>query len=920
MTNTFNEEYGHELLRRDIRLLGDLLGEVIRDIEGQEVLDTIEKIRILSKELRVEFSPEKHEEFKQVIMALDVRTRRHVIRAFTAFFHLSNVAEQNFKIRRRRLYQLESEDVLQPLSLDDTVSKLKTNATDSATIKEALSSLSLELVTTAHPTESTRRTILQIKKRIADILLQLDQRLNTRNEKAALKASLFNEIAILWETDELRRYKPSVLNEVENGLYYFDTTLFEVLPDIHRELEASLSVAYPEEEWEVPNFISFGSWIGGDRDGNPFVTHDVTYDTLNAQRSLVLRKYVEVLNSMKSMYSFASTRVKIPKDFIAHVEQAEEKYLENTKKHGSPFEVYRRFITVILHRISQVGHSDIGYKNADEFMADLRIMEQSLRSHHPANHELKTLSKLIRQVQLFGFHLATLDVRNHSGEHEAAVSEILREVGVTNAYETLTEEERVNVLVTVLSDPRRLLLGLEDYTDSTREMIQTFQTIKRIKEEFGEKAILVYIISMAKTPSDVLEVLLLAKEANLYRLHGDGTVESHLNIAPLFETIDDLKAAKNIIETLLQLPLYREHLRILENRQEVMFGYSDSSKDGGTLTSQWMLYKAQMEIHEMANAYDISLKFFHGRGGSLGRGGGAIHKSLMSQPEETIDDGVKITEQGEVLSSRYLMRDIAFRSLEQSVAVLLDISTKVVKDGPDSFKRERQWVEALDQVSDVAHKKYCGLVFEDEGFIDYFYEATPLTLIGDLNIGSRPVARKNARGFEFLRAIPWVFSWTQSRHLLPAWFAAGTGLETFVSQNEEHMTLLQEMYKEWPFFRNLINNLQMALLRVDLVAVREYATLVTDQVAAERIVSNIEEEYARTKEVVLRIAGDQELLDRDPNIRNSMQKRAPYMDPLNFLQVELMRELRAQEDTDGKLMCQTLLTLSGISAGLRTTG
>ena len=920
MPNTFNEEYGHELLRRDIRLLGDMLGEVIRDIEGEEVVNTIERIRLLSKEIRNNFTEEKHEEFKREILALDVPTRRHVIRAFTAFFHLSNVAEQNFKIRRRRLYQLESEEVLQPLSLDDTVERLKNSNMDPETIEEALSTLSLELVTTAHPTESTRRTILQIKKRIADILLQLDQHLNTRNEKSALKASLFNEIAILWETDELRRYKPSVLNEVENGLYYFDTTLFEVLPDIHRELEASLSDTYPEKEWHVPNFISFGSWIGGDRDGNPFVTHDVTYDTLKAQRSLVLRKYTEVLCSMKSMYSFATTRVKIPKDFIDHVEASEKKYLNEGKKHGSPFETYRRFITVLLYRISQVGISDAGYKTADEFLQDLRTIESSLRSHHPANHELKTLSKLTRQVQLFGFHLASLDVRNHSGEHEAAVSEILREVGVTNAYETLSEEERVKVLISVLSDPRRLLLGLEDYTEATREMIQTFQTIKKIKEEFGEKAILVYIISMAKAPSDVLEVLLLAKEANLYRLHGDGTVESHLNIAPLFETIDDLKAAKTIIETLLQIPLYREHLRILEDRQEVMFGYSDSSKDGGTLTSQWMLYKAQMEIHQMATAYDISLKFFHGRGGSLGRGGGAIHKSLMSQPEETIDDGVKITEQGEVLSSRYLMRDIAFRSLEQAVAVLLDISTKVVKDGPDSFKREQRWVEALDAISDVSHKKYCALVFEDEGFIDYFYEATPLTHIGDLNIGSRPVARKNARGFEFLRAIPWVFSWTQSRHLLPAWFAAGTGLQDFVSKDAEHMLILQEMYKEWPFFKNLINNLQMALLRVDLIAVREYASLVKDTEAATRIVQNIEEEYARTKEVVLKIAGDQELLDRDPNIRNSMQKRAPYMDPLNFLQVELMRELRTMEDEDGKIMCQTLLTLSGISAGLRTTG
>ncbi len=523
-------------------------------------------------------------------------------------------------------------------------------------------------------------------------------------------------------------------------------------------------------------------------------------------------------------------------------------------------------------------------------------------------------------MQLFGFHLATLDIRNHSGEHEAAVTEILRKVRIAENYSELAEEEKIKVLETILNDPRPLLLLHEDYSIETQRILQVFQMIRNAHKEFGPRSISVYLVSMTKSPSDMLEVLLLAKEAGIYRLHVDGTVESQLNVAPLLETIDDLTAGPEIMETLFKLPVYRNHLQQMDNQQEIMLGYSDGSKDGGTLTANWKLYKAQLEIHEMATRYQIRLKFFHGRGGSLGRGGGPLNKSLLSQPAETIGDGVKITEQGEVLSSRYLLEDIAYRSLEQATSTLFQAAAHISKEVEQGQLRDELWENAIEEISREALTKYQSLVFEDPDFLTYFNEATPLKEIGDLNIGSRPMSRKSQGRFEDLRAIPWVFAWTQSRQLLPAWYAAGTGLESFVSKSTENLQLLQTMYEKWPFFQSTINNLQMALMKADITTAKEYLTLVENQEIANRIFSNIQEEYEKTKEILLKITGDKELLDHTPNIKDSVFRRNPYVDPLNFLQVELIKQLRQQEVPDEELLNEVLLTISGISAGLRNTG
>ncbi|MGG1674499.1 phosphoenolpyruvate carboxylase [Neobacillus sp. NRS-1170] len=907
-------------LRRDVKLLGKILGEILINHGGTELFDKVEKIRLMCKNLRTDYSQEEYAALKLEIASLSTPMRKQIIRAFSMYFHLINAAEQNHRIRRRRQYQLQDDNSVQPDSIESAILRLKEKDIEEETIQNVLDTLSLELVITAHPTEATKRSILEIQQRIAEILKNLDHPLLTKKERNKLEESLFNEVTILWQTDELRHYKPTVMDEVRNGLYYFDQTLFDVLPEIHRELEASLETNFPQTEWQVPNFLRFGSWIGGDRDGNPNVTHDITWETLLRQRRLVLKKYKAVLVDLMKRYSHSTTRVEVSRELLNYLGEKEDFYLTDDKKWPVKTEAYRRAFAIIIERVKQVGKSVIGYKTADELLKDLYLIQNSLKQHHPAAHELKTIQKLIRQVQMFGFHLATLDIRNHSGEHEAAITEILKKVRISENYAELAEEEKLKILQSILIDPRPLLLLNEDYSKETQEMIKVFQMIKNAHEEFGKRAISVYLVSMTKSPSDLLEVLVLAKEAGIYRLHSDGTLESHLNVAPLLETIDDLTSGPKIMETLFEMPVYRNHLQILGNQQEIMLGYSDGSKDGGTLTANWKLYKAQIEIHEMAKRYQIGLKFFHGRGGSLGRGGGPLNKSILSQPAETIGDGVKITEQGEVLSARYLLEDIAYRSLEQATSTLLQAATHVSNEAEQGQLRELIWEEAIEEISSSALGKYQSLVFGDPDFLTYFNEATPLRELGDLNIGSRPMSRKNRGRFEDLRAIPWVFAWTQSRQLLPAWYAAGTGLESFASRSEQNMQLLKQMYLKWPFFQSTVDNLQMALMKADITTAKEYITLVEDKEIADRIFTNILEEYVKTKEILLKITGDKELLDHTPNIKDSVFRRNPYVDPLNFLQVELIKELRKQEEPNDELLTEVLLTISGISAGLRNTG
>ncbi|MFC4324185.1 phosphoenolpyruvate carboxylase [Litchfieldia salsa] len=919
MTAEMKTNITNSPLRRDVKNLGNILGQVLVYHGGVELVNIVERIRKMTKDLRTEFNTETYNELKSEIRSLKPPLRQQVIRAFSVYFHLVNIAEQNHRIRRRREYQLQSDEIVQPVSLEGAVNSLKEHEVSAQAIKDLLNSLSLELIITAHPTESTKRTVLEIQKRIASILQQNDNTMLTKKERQQLEDQLVNEVTVLWQTDELRYRKPSVMDEVMNGLYYFDETLFDVLPDIHQELEDSLKEKFSSHSWDVPNFLRFGSWIGGDRDGNPNVTPEVTWNTLTAQRKLVLKKYEQSLIALMKKFSYSTTRVVVTDELIDSVEKGEAS-LPSDKVWIVENEIYRRKFAIIIHKLKQTGKSELGYANSDELLNDLVIIKQSAKKHQPSERELKELNKFIRQVQLFGFHLATLDIRNHSGEHETAVAEIFKKVSIAEDYSQLSEPEKLKVLEKVLKDPRPVLLTDEDYTKETQATLKVFKLIKDAHREFGKRSIEVYLISMTQSASDLLEVLVLAKEFGIYRLHADGSVESHLNVAPLLETVDDLVAGPKIMETLFKMDFYRRHVEILGDQQEIMLGYSDGSKDGGTLTANWKLFMAQKEIHDMARKYNIRLKFFHGRGGSLGRGGGPLNRSILSQPRETLGDGVKITEQGEVLSSRYLVTEIAHRSLEQAAATLIKAAAHIADDADTIYAREEAWEKAMEEISDASLAKYQSLVFQDKDFLTYFNQATPLMELGALNIGSRPMARKNSNRFEDLRAIPWVFAWTQSRQLFPAWYASGTGLATFANKSEDNLKMLQEMYEKWPFFKSTIDNLQMALMKADIMSAKEYTELVEDQTIASRIFGDIVEEYDRTKNILLKISDDQELLDSNPNIQESIRRRNPYVDPLNYLQVELIRSLREEEEPSDELITEVLLTINGIAAGLRNTG
>ncbi|MBU9721528.1 MULTISPECIES: phosphoenolpyruvate carboxylase [Bacillaceae] len=913
------------LLRNDVKMLGNILGELLVHHGGISLFNKVEEIRELTKELRNNYNEEAYDKLKKEISNLKSPTRSHVIRAFSVYFHLVNIAEQNHRVRRRRQYQLQDETVVQPVSIESAVSYIKEKNTSEETIQQILENLSLELIITAHPTEATKRTVLEIQKRISAILQKFDNPLLTSKERKGLEESLFNEITALWQTDELRHRKPTVMDEVKNGLYYFDQTLFDVIPEIHGEMEEQLNTFYPDKNWDVPNFLYFGSWIGGDRDGNPNVTPDITWKTLELQRDLVLRKYEASLVELMKRFSQSTERVAISEDFIATVRDEEAEFMELGEGWPIKSEVYRRKFAIMIKRLKHVGKSDVGYRHADDLLRDLEQIKESAETHQPSHNRLKTIRKLIRQVKLFGFHLATLDIRNHSGEHEAAVAEILKVVGVEKDYASLTEEKKQALLENVLSDPRPLMLLEEDYSESTQEIFNVFRLIKKAHKEFGSRSIDVYLVSMTQSPSDLLEVLVLAKEAGIYRLHSDGKVETGLNVAPLLETVDDLVAGPEIMKTLFEMDVYRKHLNERGNLQEIMLGYSDGSKDGGTLTANWKLFKAQREIHKMASQYNIRLKYFHGRGGSLGRGGGPLNRSILSQPAETLGDGVKITEQGEVLSSRYLLGDIAFRNLEQASSALLEASAWAYRKEGEADEEDRflkkDWEKAMEVISDAALTKYQSLVFGDKDFLTYFKQTTPLQELGSLNIGSRPMSRKGSERFEDLRAIPWVFAWTQCRQFLPAWYAAGTGLNAFASQGPENLELLQKMYLKWPFFQVTINNLQLALLKADLATSKEYLNLVEDKEMAARIFGDISDEYKLTREVLLKISGNKELLDHTPVIQETVYRRNPYIDPLNFLQVDLIQKMRESDDDQSEdILTEVLLTISGLAAGLVNTG
>jgi phosphoenolpyruvate carboxylase len=972
-------------LRADIRRLGDLLGETLRRLGGERLFEIEEDVRALCKRLRREH-PDKGEgkraanterELKRLLQRLSLDETIGVIRAFSVYFQLVNIAEQHHRIRRKRFYDLRTPDQPQRGSIAETLRSLRRNFSDTDLLQRVIDRLEIVPVMTAHPTEAARRTLLEKHRRIAELLADFDDENLAPRRRAELQARLAAEVESVWQTDEVRHTQPTVLDEVNQGLYYFDATLFDAAPALLDELERGLEENFPGVELrDGASPLRFGSWIGGDRDGNPFVTPEITWETLRLQQRQALRKYRDAVAELGRRLS-ESSRFAPPTGELRASLTADAKLLPAVAKEvaaRNAEEPYRQKLSYIYARIKNTlrrnhdlasalrlteQHTLISirpglpviaaltgsdtdqanvYRAGAELWEDLRLVRDGLGAGK-AVYAAHAVDRLMRQVAVFDLHLAKLDLRQHSERHTAALSEITRALGLRD-YARMSEEERVEWLTRELTTPRPLVATDSHYSAETTETLNVFRVARRALDEISPNAIRTYIISMTREVSDLLAVLVLAKEAGLVECgmrnadcgFDQGSAirnpQSAIRIAvsPLFETIEDLRRAPEIMRRLFEHPVYRRRLAAHGNLQEVMIGYSDSSKDGGILTSSWELYKAQERLWEVARQQGVELRLFHGRGGTVGRGGGPSHEAILAQPPETVAGRIKITEQGEVISSKYGLAEIALRSLELTTSAVIAASLPQATQNAGKLSR---WKDVMEEISAEAFTTYRRFVRETEGFYDYFVQATPVEELQYLRIGSRPAKRRSgSKSLDDLRAIPWVFGWTQSRHLLPGWLAVGTALETFIkARPRENMRLLREMYGAWPFFHSTISNIEMTLAKADFQIARQYASRALDRRLGNRIFRLLEEEYHRACRVTLQITGERRLLDQAPVLQRSIAVRNPYVDPLSFLQVELLarrrqRGARAEPGAGDreKLLHATLLTINGIAAGMRNTG
>jgi phosphoenolpyruvate carboxylase len=961
-------------LSEDIHRLGDLLGETLKRLGGERLFAVEEEVRALCKQLRTEHSHATEKKLKKLLRSLSLDEAIGVIRAFSVYFQLANIAEQYHRIRRKRWYELHTPDSPQRGSLAHTFQLLSETNIAAEDLQTVLDKLEIRPVITAHPTEAARRTMLEKHRRISNLLGEFDNQEISAKRLNALQTQLAAEIESIWQSDEVRHVKPTVLDEVGNCLYYFDATLFEELPTMLDELERVLAQHFPDVQ--LPDGIAplrFGSWIGGDRDGNPYVTPEVTWEALRLMQRQVLRKYEAAVNELGHRISESSRYAPATKELLASIARdktmfpitasliaernAEEPYrqklsfiyarLENTLRRNQDLasvlqiEQHHPLISTRpgLPMLAAVRKADAPpvYQNAQQLWDDLKLVRDSLRANQ-ARLAAESVDKLMRQVAAFGLHLAQLDLRQHSERHTAALTEITRALGFAKDYAQMCEDERAEWLTKELSTPRPLVAFDADYSAETIETLNVFRVARRALDEISQRGIRTYIVSMTREVSDLLAVLLLAKEAGLLRIADCGLriAESEkdssfivqpssfrLAIAPLFETIDDLQRAPDVMRRLFENPIYSRVLASQDNLQEVMIGYSDSSKDGGILTSSWELFKAQESLWDVARAHNIELRLFHGRGGTIGRGGGPTHEAILAQPPGTVAARIKTTEQGEVISGKYSLPDIALRSLELTTGAV--IAASVQNHGQVEADKLAQWKAIMEEVSADAFAAYRRFVRETPGFYDYFVSATPVEELQHMRIGSRPTKRKQgSQSLDDLRAIPWVFGWMQSRHILPGWLAVGTALEDFMRKKPRaHLQVLREMYEGWPFFRTTISNIEMALAKTDFQIARQYAETLVAPELRQRIYTLLEDEYERSCRAVIQVTGETRLLEKQPVLQRSIAVRNPYVDPMSYLQVELLARLRAHKgkaDEREQLLYAILLTINGIAAGMRNTG
>jgi len=916
---------GREPLSETIHLLGDLLGDVIREQAGDAAFELEERVRELSKAARDD-RPGADDELARLIATLDVHALETLVKCFTAYFGLVNIAEQHERLRKLR--EREARDPIVPESLQDAITRLHKAGVEGGELQQMLDEMLVRPVFTAHPTESKRRTLLEKLSNISQLLGELERPNLLPRERRHAVAGLRGEITGMWQAHELRDLRPTVLDEVKKGIYFCEHTLLPIVPRLYRDLQDALAEVYPEQQWRVPPVLRFGSWIGGDRDGNPYVTPAVTLETFKLLRIKALEEYIhkiELLSTnLPTSDHIAPASDELHAALAAHAELFPE--IAELLRRRNPREPYRQLCTYVREKLinslawtrqfepvwgaSRPEHDATRYASGRELLHDLRLMDRSLRASKGAAIADTLLADLLRQVEVFGLHLLALDIRQHAERHAAALAAIFRAADVCDDYLALTEAERVALLSRELATGRPLIPARLEYDDETNQTVTTFRLIQAVLDQLSPNATNTYIISMTTGASDMLAVLLLAKEAGLYR-RGE---YSQLDVVPLFETIEDLQAAPRIMAEMFAAPAYREHLRLRDEHQEVMVGYSDSTKLAGFLPATWALYGAQSAILAAADQAGVRLELFHGRGGAIGRGGGPAHAAILAQPAGTVRGRLKLTEQGEVISDRYGDPLIAERHLQQVLnAVLLASAPRVT---PRSCAA---WEAAVGQLAEHALAEYRSLV-SDPDFLLFFHGATPINELSNLKIGSRPARRRQSNKLEDLRAIPWVFSWMQCRITLPGWYGLGSAVEVFLEHDRDaRLRLLQQMYHEWPFWRSTLDNAQMVLAKADLHIAARYASLVPDAAVREHMWRRISGEFRRTERAVCAIVGVERVLDTSPILQNSIRRRNPYVDPLSYIQVELLRRYRNTEHSD-ELEQAVLLTVNGIAAGLRNTG
>ncbi len=931
MINPYLDDSG-DALARDVSFLGRILGDVLDEQGGSALFDAVEGLRRACRHMRHHACDAAREEIEERVQSIPDDRMGEVVRAFTVFFHLINMAEENHRLRRLAARESRSFPTPRPESIAAAMEALRGANREVSEVRDFLREMRVQPVFTAHPTEARRMTLLRHLRRISTLVSALGDGATTPSQLEDVTRRLYAEVTNLWQTDELRQRPQTVLDEVLNGLYYFDSSVFEVTGRLYRDLHETVSNHFPELAGETFDFLSFGSWMGGDRDGNPNVTPRVTEETLRLHKALVLTKYMDATANLGDLLTASYGLAGASRELLDSIEDDSRARTSSGLDESAQrsLEPYRRKLESMRLRLAAayaangvrwgtrelMSGDDLHhapYAGPDEFLSDLYLLQRSLREHRGSRLAAGALQTLIWQAHTFGFHLAKLDIRQHRDAHLAILDEVFPATGSRGAFSTWSETERLETLTremrTKAAPPDTATLSA-----AAGDALDVFRTIARMQSELGKRAVDTYIVSFTQGASDVLAVLYLGWIAGLYDPK-EGT--SSLRPVPLFETGEDLENAPNVMAALYSNSVFRRHIETSGGEQEVMIGYSDSDKDAGYVTSNWWLYKAQASLTAQSQREGIKLTFFHGRGGAIGRGGGPLHRAVLGQPPGTVQGRLKVTEQGEVLFSRYANPGIAHRHLEQLVhAVIRAGGTASCED-----ERYGRWQRVMDCVSDAASQAYHGLVRDDPDFLRFFEEGTPLRSIMQLRIASRPAKRRSgALKLDDLRAIPWVFAWTQSRFGIPGWYGYGTGLAVGIAQFGE--AELREMYRDWPFFRWLTDAAQISLGKADVQISHLYAGLVQDDLVRARLEDILLSEFEKTCRGVNLVVGQSRLLDTWSVLQRSIELRNPYVDPMSYLQVRAIRELRGTDDERRAASLRSVIerSIAGIAAGLQNTG